>query len=172
MNRRKKNLSPELAEQVRSDHLTAIAAFSRLAQHRRNRLLPYLHLRTFAADETIYEQGDPPAAIFFLLSGSVNLFHQEGTSRRDRIRVASAGESLGHAALLPAAPQLESAIAAEPVKLLVLLRADFDTLKIKEPILATAILQGVLEEVLENACLAFTAYRGLTNQLTAANIIV
>ncbi len=172
MNRRQNKFSPDIPEQVRSDYLTTIAAFARLAPHRLNRLLPYLHIRAFAADETIYNQGDPPGAAFFLLSGSVNLFHEESASRRDRIRVVAAGASLGHAALLPAAPQLESAIAVEPVRVLVLLRADFDTLIIKEPLMATAILQGVLEEVLENARVAFTAYWGLTNQLTAANIIV
>jgi CRP-like cAMP-binding protein len=131
-----------------------------------------MQLRTYAANETIYRQGDPPAALFFLLSGSVALYHQEQSGRQDRIHVLAPGESCGHAALLPASPQNETAVAAESARLVALMHADFISLSIEKSEIAILILQGVMEEVLEKAKMAFTAYHGLTNQLTAANIIV
>ncbi len=172
MKRSKFKISPPRIEQVNAELLTVVSVFSRLTPNQRVCLVPYVHLRAYRTDETIYEQGDPPAAVFFPLSGAIVLYHQEEALRRDRIRTVSVGESCGRAALLPAAPQQESAVAAEPLQLLVLSHADFEMLTIRESAIATAILQGVLEETLEEMRKAFTAYRGLTNHLTAANIIV
>jgi CRP-like cAMP-binding protein len=154
------------------EEIRTIRALSHLLPAGQKRLLPWLHLRTYAAGEMLYRQGEPALALFFLLAGSLALQIEERAAQPDRLKIVIPGQACGAAALSEEAFQGESCLALEPSRVVVLPQSAFQELLASHPAMAVALLQGLLEETLDDWRQALRTYSGLTDHLTRANIIV
>ena len=76
--------------------------------------------------ETLLHQGDPGDAMYFVLSGRLLIFVQDGTNHPIHIGEAGAGDSVGEIALLSGAPRMASAKASLDTALLRLSPQAFD----------------------------------------------
>jgi CRP-like cAMP-binding protein len=156
----------------RLEDMLLIRAFARLLPGGQKLLLPWLHLRTYAPDEMVYKQGEPAAAVFFLISGSLALHAETADGKYDRLKIVASGQACNAAALSSEAFNGESCRALESSRVVVLPQSAFMDLLARRPTVAAALLQGILDETLDDWRLALRAYSSLTDHLTRANIIV
>src|SRR5207245_8353183 len=87
--------------------ITQIPPFTEFSEAEMAELLPRVQRRSYRADETIFREGDPPAFIYYVVSGEINLTL---TSEERRISVGklSAGRLLGIQAIFDGRPHLLS----------------------------------------------------------------
>jgi len=172
MERTNKKPEKEAGQPCRPEEIEYLHALNRLTPAGRKRLLTWLHVRTYAADEPLFRQGEPALCLFFLLSGSLALEADSRTGRPDRLKIVAPGQACGSAALAGDAFYGESCLALEPSRIAVLPQTAFHQLLAGQPAIAAALLQGLLEETLDDWRQALRTYSGLTDHLTRANIIV
>ena len=103
--------------------ITQIPPFTEFSEAELAELLPRVQRRTYRADETIFREGDPPAFIYYVVSGEINLTL---TSEERRISVGkfSAGRLLGIQTIFDDGPHFLSATALTPTTVLAVPRAD------------------------------------------------
>ncbi len=103
--------------------ITQIPPFSEFTEAELAELLPRVQRRAYRADETIFREGDPPAFIYYVLSGEINLTL---TSEERRISVGkfTAGRLLGIQTIFDDGPYFMSATALTPTTVLAIPRTD------------------------------------------------
>jgi cAMP-dependent protein kinase regulator len=89
-------------------------------------LLGKLSLRELPAGEAIVKQGEPGRDAFVLVRGVVDVERTEGKAPPLRLATLGPGALFGEMALVSDAPRAASALAAEPVQLLALTRAELE----------------------------------------------
>lgn len=154
------------------EDLHSIHSLARLLPAGQRRLQRWLQVRTFATEEPVYEEGEAAVALYFLVSGSLALLSGRRSGPGDRLKIVQPGGTCGCAALSTLAFYGESCQALEPSRLAVLPNSSFTDMQQRYPDIALALLQGILDETLDDWRAALTAYHGLTSHLTRANIIV
>jgi len=86
-----------------------------------------IHDRDYLAGEIIFDEGDEGEAIYLIFEGQV-LICRQGMPETGFIVSLDAGSFMGEQALLDHAPRAAQARAAQPCKMGVLFRADFQNL--------------------------------------------
>ena len=100
--------------------------------------------RTFKAGDTIFKEGDDAKSEAFLVhEGKVEVRKNLGGEEK-LLRVLGKGELLGDFALFRNAPRSATAIAAEPVTLLVIPANRLDAMVRTNPALALAIIKDLV----------------------------
>lgn len=100
--------------------------------------------RTFKAGDTIFKEGDDAKSEAFLVhEGKVEVRKNLGGEEK-LLRVLAKGELLGDFALFRNAPRSATAIAAEPVTLLVIPANRLDAMVRTNPALALAIIKDLV----------------------------
>jgi CRP/FNR family transcriptional regulator len=79
----------------------------------------------FPAGQVIFNQGQPPFAVYCLASGSVKIYKTSARGGQIIIRLLGAGELLGYRAVLANEPYAASAEAITPTKACVVARDQF-----------------------------------------------
>jgi len=97
--------------------ITKIPPFSEFTDAELAELLPRMQRRAYRAEEAIFREGDPPAFIYYILSGEINLTL---TSQERRVSVGKfpAGRLLGIQTMFDNGPQFVSATALTPTTVL------------------------------------------------------
>jgi len=99
--------------------------------------------RTFKAGDVIFKEGDDAKSEAFLVhEGKVEVRKQIGAEER-LLRVLGKGELLGELALFRNAPRSATAIAAEPVTLLLIPANRLEAMVRTNPALAMAIIKDL-----------------------------
>jgi CRP-like cAMP-binding protein len=99
--------------------------------------------RTFKAGDVIFKEGDDAKSQAFLVhEGKVEVRKQIGAEER-LLRVLGKGELLGELALFRNAPRSATAIAAEPVTLLLIPANRLEAMVRTNPALAMAIIKDL-----------------------------
>jgi len=103
--------------------LTELPIFADLSPREIQDVLGRAQRRTYRADETIFREGDPPAFIYYILSGEVNL---SLTSEDRRINVSRLGQGLLLAlySIFDDGPQFLSATTVAPTTVLAIPKSD------------------------------------------------
>ena len=100
-------------------------------------------LRTFRAGEIIFREGDPPRDEAYMLhQGRVEVRKQVGDEERV-LHVMVKGELLGELGLFGKFPRSATAVALEPVTLVVIPARKLDQLVRANPALAVAIIRDL-----------------------------
>jgi CRP-like cAMP-binding protein len=99
--------------------------------------------RTFGAGDTIIAKDTEGQALFVLLSGAAEV---EAGGKTHRL---GPGDFVGEMALLGRRPRSATVTAAEPTECLVLEAMYFKPFLVKNPSVAVAILEGVVERLRE-----------------------
>ncbi|MHC1764465.1 MAG: cyclic nucleotide-binding domain-containing protein [Verrucomicrobiia bacterium] len=112
------------------DQLKSIALLQGINDTLLDALAAVLEQRDYADGQTIFAQGDPGDAMFFLVGGQVRIdvrTDAAGTARKT-LTVLQPGEFFGELCLFDQKPRSASALASGSTQLLRLSKADFDQL--------------------------------------------
>lgn len=126
-------------------HLTVlrdVPLFSGLSTHELSTLDDLLHHRSYLRDEIIFDQNEEGQAIYFVLSGEVQIKRQVLTGSKPKsltIAEIGPGQFFGERALLQDAPRIAQARATEDCVMAVLFREDFLRLLQTHPEIAEKI---------------------------------
>jgi glutaminase len=103
------------------------------------------------AGEAIVRAGDPGDAIYFLLSGSVEVrLPSSGQAAASRIDVFSAGMSFGEMAFIDGAPRSADVVAMEPSACRVLRLGNYRLLDAEHPRLKIRLLEAIARQMSAN----------------------
>ena len=119
-----KRSSPELD---RIQFLKTVPFFDQLSNRQLKTVSDIMFKRTYDIDESIFEEGQPGAALFLILDGKVAIEIRR-ESRTTRLAVLERGAFFGEMALLDDSPRSANARALERTRTLALYRNDLNGL--------------------------------------------
>jgi CRP/FNR family cyclic AMP-dependent transcriptional regulator len=119
-----KRSSPELD---RIQFLKTVPFFDRLSNRQLKNVSDIMFERTYDTDESIFEEGQPGAALFLILDGrvAIEIYRETSTTR---LAVLESGAFFGEMALLDDTPRSANARALERTRTLALYRNDLNDL--------------------------------------------
>jgi CRP/FNR family transcriptional regulator, cyclic AMP receptor protein len=134
-----KRSSPELD---RIQFLKTVPFFDELSNRQLKRVSDIMFERTYETDETIFEEGQPGAALFLILGGkvAVEIYRETSTTRP---AVLERGAFFGEMALLDETPRSANARALERTRALALYRNDLNGLVHRHPKTACQIYRSL-----------------------------
>jgi CRP/FNR family transcriptional regulator, cyclic AMP receptor protein len=137
--KRWKNSSPEMD---RIQFLKTVPFFNELSAWQLKKVSEIVFERSYDANELIFEQAQPGAALFLIIEGqiSVEMYHDHVTTT---LAVLEKGAFFGELALLDESPRSASARALEPTKTLALYRNDLSRLIHSSPETACHIYRAL-----------------------------
>jgi CRP/FNR family cyclic AMP-dependent transcriptional regulator len=119
-----KHSSPELD---RIQFMKTVPFFDRLSNRQLKTVSDIMFERTYEPDESIFEEGQPGAALFLILDGKIAIEICRNTSMT-RLAVLEKGAFFGEMALLDDTPRSANARALERTRTLALYRNDLNGL--------------------------------------------
>jgi CRP-like cAMP-binding protein len=116
------------AELGRIQFLKTVPFFDRLSKRQLKTVADIMFERTYDADESIFEEGQPGAALFLILDGkiAIEICREASTTR---LAVLETGAFFGEMALLDDTPRSACARALERTQTLALYRNDLTALR-------------------------------------------
>jgi CRP/FNR family transcriptional regulator, cyclic AMP receptor protein len=115
-------------ESDRIQFLKTVPFFDRLSKRQLKTVSDIMFERTYDTDESVFEEGQPEAALFLILDGKVAIEIYRET-RTTRLAVLEKGAFFGELALLDDTPRSANARALEPTRTLALYRNDLNGLR-------------------------------------------
>ena len=102
-----------------------------------------------AAGEVLFRRGEPGDRLYVIAQGSISILADvdEGVASAHRLASFGPGVVFGETAMLDRGGRSAGAAADEHSVLYVLTRADFDTLREREPALANLVLLNIAREL-------------------------
>ena len=130
----------KLEEESIAYFLGSVPIFSDLGKRSRIHLESLMHLRTYKADEVIFEAGDPGSGMYVIRSGAVQIFNR--SNKNGDIELARLGQKgfFGETTLAAPSKRSASARTLEPTVLIGLFRADINELAKSNPAVAYKIM--------------------------------
>ena len=115
----------------------------------RERLRSMLTRVELAANEVLFRRGEPGDRLYVIARGSISILADvdEGVMSAHRLASFGPGVVFGETAMLDRGVRSAGAAADEPSVLYALTRADFDTLREREPALANIVLLNIAREL-------------------------
>jgi CRP/FNR family cyclic AMP-dependent transcriptional regulator len=134
-----KRSSPELD---RIQFLKTVPFFDRLSNRQLKTVSDIMFERSYDSDESIFEEGQPGAALFLILDGkiAIEIYRETSTTR---LAVLESGAFFGEMALLDDTPRSANARALEPTRTLALYRNDLNDLAHRDAKTACQIFRSL-----------------------------
>ena len=127
-----------------------LAIFSTLDSAAFAELFTHLQLRRFAEGAPIVRQGEPGDALFFIARGEVKVLRENTDGTAVQLARLGGGSLFGEMALLSADPRSASVIAESEVDVLMLTRADVETVSRDIPAISGAMARFMRERLINN----------------------
>lgn len=134
--------SQSSAEANKIQFLKTLPFFQDLAPWQLKRVTEVVFERVYEENETLFEQGQPGAALFLIWDGRVSVEIESG-GRRTPLAQLEKGHFLGEMALLDESPRSATARAVVPTKTLALYRNDLKRLIGSDPDTACLIYRAL-----------------------------
>ena len=128
-----------------------------------------VHVRSYKANETIFEEGDPGSGMYMIRSGMVKIYAKNQNGAENELALLNPGDFFGETTLTAPAPRSASARTTETTELVGLFRADLLELAERHPAVSSSILLGLTKVVSERLQASSLEIRRLQNQ-TGENI--
>ncbi len=132
--------------------------FSSLSPKERGEVFKRFHLKKVPEETFVFRQGDPPASLYLVKSGEVEIYGQDRLGRKIRFATVKSGNFFGEVGPLFNEPRMAHARTTRPTELLELTREDLGLFLHKFPALGSALKEislnrrGRMRELLsENA---------------------
>ncbi len=124
--------------------LKGLQMFRYLSYKELVRIMNITETRTLAAEEILFNEGDPGESMYIVLSGSVAM-------RKDDLEVADLGKGqhFGEMSLIDRSQRSLTAVASSDTRLIVIHRKDFYAIIKKEPTLAVKLLWSFVQVLAE-----------------------
>jgi CRP/FNR family cyclic AMP-dependent transcriptional regulator len=133
------------------DFLKRVSIFSGLSDKELKDLARFAQERKYSAGATLFQQGDPGAGLYIIVSGRVRIVQAVHPDRAEEILgTAGAGEVLGEMALLDELPRSATVIAEEDTTAILLPIWEFRSAVRNQPEIALKLL-AVLSRRLRKA---------------------
>jgi CRP-like cAMP-binding protein len=126
----------------RAPFLAHSPLFAGLPRRLLGRLATRFLEKAYYSGEVVFHEGDPGRALFVVVEGTVEI--TQATPRGEHVlRTLGAGDAFGELALIDESPRSGSARVAEPARLLILYKSDFDALMDGEARIAVVVLRNL-----------------------------
>jgi CRP/FNR family transcriptional regulator, cyclic AMP receptor protein len=133
-------IDPEQAR--RAPFLAHSPLFAGLPRRLLGRLGTRFLEKAYSSGDVVFHEGDPGRALFVVVEGSVEIL--QATPRGEHVvRTLGAGDAFGELALLDESRRSGSARVAEPARLLILYKTDFDALMESEARIAVVVMRNL-----------------------------
>lgn len=154
----------KLDEESLAFFLRNLPIFSELSPSALSSLEKLVHVRSYKAHETIFEEGDPGSGLYMIRSGSVQIYACDKNGNDDELARLTPGDFFGETTLTAPAPRSASARTMEVTELVGLFRSDILELAERKPTISSGILLGLTRVVSERLQAASLEIRRLRNQ--------
>jgi CRP-like cAMP-binding protein len=130
------------SELDRIQFLKTVPFFDRLSNRQLKTVSDIMFERSYDTDESIFEEGQPGAALFLILDGkiAIEIYRETSTTR---LAVLESGAFFGEMALLDDTPRSANARALEPTQTLALYRNDLNDLAHRDAKTACQIFRSL-----------------------------
>jgi len=129
------------------EELRGVPIFGLLSRKERQKLARIVHLRRYAAGETVIHWGVPQSGFYLILSGTVEIVRQDLDGNSEVVDRLESGELIGEFALLDDTPRSSSIVAAEPSELIGFFKPDLMGILSTTPAMGCKILLRLAEEM-------------------------
>ncbi len=124
------------------DETSGDVIFGYLTAEERNTLLEKMQPVSFAAGDTVVRERGPADAVYFILSGSVDVVIDVPRANRTRIiNTLHPGSVFGEMSLIDGLPRSASVVTREPTGCLVLSREAFEEISAGHPLISQKLLR-------------------------------
>ena len=154
----------KLDEESLPAFLARVQVFAELEKGDLNYLEQLVHVRNYAANETVFEQDDPGTGMYIIRSGRVMIFTRDGSGTEEELTTLGSGDFFGETTIASPAPRTFSARTTENTELLGLFRPELLTTASKRPEIANRILFGLIRVISERLQTATVEIRRLQLQ--------
>ncbi len=151
-------------------NLRRFPSFESFSESEIQALAKRCYIRHFAAQEEIYAEASPSAAIYFIIYGSIGLFKKR-RKVTDRVQAVAAGKFFGESALIDDLVRKHSAKALEKTQVIVLFKSDFIDLEQSHPRLALKILKLVVAKVNRELQVFQTEFHELSQKIARDHLM-
>ena len=128
------------------EQVASVPIFSRMSPDDRALVAAIAEVRTYAAGERVFAEGEPANVILAILSGSVRVSSTAGPVM-DLPEVLHPGDPLADVGAFEGGPYPGSGTALEPTECLVMRRADFFGLLEQSPTLVRGLVHGLTQRI-------------------------
>jgi CRP/FNR family transcriptional regulator, nitrogen oxide reductase regulator len=125
------------------DMLRRLPFFRRVPAELRARVAAVARLRRYEKGDLIFAEGDPSHAFILIVTGRVKVFKSTPGGKEIILEIFADGDPLGAVAVYEGAPFMASALALEPVELLVVDHREFLGLLEEHPAFVRGLLSGL-----------------------------
>lgn len=129
------------------------------------------HIRHFNAQEEIYAEKSPSAAVYFIIYGSIGLYKKRRNKVTDRVQAVAAGNFIGETSLVKNTPRTHSAKALEKTQVIVLFQSDFEDLEYARPRLALFILKLIATKISKELQIFQTEFHELSQKVARDQLL-
>jgi CRP/FNR family cyclic AMP-dependent transcriptional regulator len=155
----------KLEEDSLAYFLKHLPIFSDLSTRALSIIENLVHVRSYKAHETIFEEGDPGSGMYMIRSGAVKIFARDKHEAEQELAYLNPGDFFGETTLTAPAPRSASARTLEATELVGLFRADILELAEEYPAISSSIFLGLTRVVSERLQAASLELRRLQKQL-------
>lgn len=138
-----------------SEVLKKVPFFKTLGKNGIDFIVERLKFKTFEADETICQIGDPGDKMYIIISGEVNVVVRAKDSDKETvIATLSSGDYFGEMSLLTGEPRSATVVTTQPSEMFILNKADFDIIVERFPSITLSmgkIMSQRLRDTLQKA---------------------
>jgi len=155
----------KLDEESLAYFLKHLPIFSELSPRALAALEDIVHVRSYKANETVFEEGDPGSGMYMIRSGMVIIYANSQSGVEEELARLGPGDFFGETTLTAPAPRTASARTLENTELVGLFRADILELVERKPAVSSSIFLGLTRVVSERLQAASLEIRRLQSQL-------
>ena len=144
--------------------LNNLPMFGELNGRELNVLEKMVHLRSYRAFETIFEEGDPGTGMYMIRSGGVSIYIKSPQGEEE-LAVLGPGDFFGETTLTAPTPRSASARTNQQSELVGLFRSDLLDMIERQPTMTSRVLIGLTRIVSERLQTASSEIRQLNKRI-------
>jgi len=134
-------------ERILDNFLALSPIFSSLASSERGEFMKRFHLREIPEGTTLFKGGDPPASLYMVRSGEVEIFTQNRHGKKVSLALLESGNVFGEIGPLFGKPRTANARTTRPTELMEMTKEDFSACLLRFPNLQTKLKEISLKRL-------------------------
>jgi cAMP-dependent protein kinase regulator len=134
-------------ERILDNFLALSPIFSSLASSERGEFIKRFHLREIPEGTTLFKGGDPPASLYMVRSGEVEIFTQNRHGEKVSLALLESGNFFGEIGPLFGKPRTANARTTRPTELMEMTKEDLNTCLLRFPNLQTKLKEVSLNRL-------------------------
>jgi cAMP-dependent protein kinase regulator len=142
-------------ERILDNFLALSPIFSSLASSERGEFIKRFHLREIPEGTTLFKGGDPPASLYMVRSGEVEIFTQNRHGEKVSLALLESGNFFGEIGPLFGKPRTANARTTRPTELMEMTKEDLNTCLLRFPNLQTKLKEVSLNRLSQTKELLF-----------------